>query len=220
VSNSQKNSPEAEIAPDYSMSSDLDKLKPEALTLEARIEALLFIASAAITVNQLAAILDKTPYQVENALNEFAESQKGRGIRLQHTSQGVQLTSAPEAAQDVQKFLHLEETARLTRAALEALAIIAYEQPVTRPQIDSIRGVNSDSVLRTLLRHGLIEEVGRTEGPGRPILYATALDFLSHFGLTSLDDLPALDIEGDLAKLNAQQEEPSPSDSDSDNDYD
>jgi segregation and condensation protein B len=76
---------------------------------------------------------------------------------------------------------------------------------VTRPQIDSIRGVNSDSVLRTLLRHGLIEEVGRTEGPGRPILYSTTPDFLSHFGLSSLDDLPTLDIEADLAKLNGIQ---------------
>lgn len=138
---------------------------------------------------------------VEKALERLEQLQVGRGVRLQWTNQGVQLTSAPEAAQEVENFLQLEETARLTRAALEALAIIAYEQPVTRPQVDAIRGVNSDSVLRTLLRHGLIEEVGRTEGPGRPILYATTPDFLSHFGLTSLDDLPTLDIEADLARL-------------------
>lgn len=189
------------------MSDEVDELNTEPLDLKARVEALLFVASTTTTASQLAAVLGETPHRVENALDELASSLEGRGIRLQRTSQGVQLTSAPEAAQDVENFLQLEETARLTRAALEALAIIAYEQPVTRPQIDAIRGVNSDSVLRTLLRHGLIEEVGRSEGPGRPILYATTVDFLSHFGLASLGDLPTLDIEGDLAKLGAQEEQ-------------
>lgn len=154
----------------------------------------------------MAAVLDETPHRIERALVNLSASLEGRGIRLQHTKKGVQLTSAPEAARDVQSFLHLEDVSRLTRASVEALAIIAYEQPVTRPQIDAIRGVNSDSVLRTLLRHGLIEEVGRTEGPGRPILYATTSDFLGHFGLSSLDDLPALDIESELAELEALQE--------------
>lgn len=203
----QDNSPEAEIAPDYSMPEAVDELEQREIDLPARIEALLFVASAAVSPHQLATVLDETPHRIEKALERLAETQYDRGVRLQHTSQGVQLTSAPEAAADVENFLQLEETARLTRAALEALAIIAYEQPVTRPQVDSIRGVNSDSVLRTLLRHGLIEEVGRTEGPGRPILYSTTPDFLSHFGLSSLDELPTLDIEADLAKLNGVQVE-------------
>ena len=95
----------------------------------------------------------------------------------------------------MQRLLNLESTARLTRAAIEVLAIVAYQQRVTRPQIDAIRGVNSDSALRTLLRHGLIEEVGRSEGPGRPIIYAPAPEFLQHFGLSSLEDLPPLDLE-------------------------
>ncbi|MGD2163137.1 MAG: SMC-Scp complex subunit ScpB [Anaerolineales bacterium] len=197
----QDNSQEAEIAPDYSTLPDVDEFKAGEIDLPARIEALLFVASTAISTNQLSTVLDETPHMVEKALERLEQLQVGRGVRLQWTNQGVQLTSAPEAAQEVENFLQLEETARLTRAALEALAIIAYEQPVTRPQVDAIRGVNSDSVLRTLLRHGLIEEVGRTEGPGRPILYATTPDFLSHFGLTSLDDLPTLDIEADLARL-------------------
>jgi segregation and condensation protein B len=205
VTQSQDNSPEPEIAPDYSTPAEGYELQVSALDLEARLEALLFVASTAITPHQLAEVLDETPHRVEQTLVQLSESLAGRGIRLQHTKKGVQLTSAPEAAREVQTFLQLEDIARLSRASLEALAIIAYEQPVTRPQIDAIRGVNSDSVLRTLLRHGLIEEVGRTEGPGRPILYATTLEFLGHFGLTSLDDLPALDIEGELAELAAVQ---------------
>jgi segregation and condensation protein B len=102
----------------------------------------------------------------------------------------VQLTSAPEYGRDVENMLSVAGPARLTKAALEVLAIIAYEQPVTRPRIDSIRGVNSESVLHTLLRYGLVEEMGRSEGPGRPVLYATTPEFLQQFGLSSVQDLP------------------------------
>jgi len=94
----------------------------------------------------------------------------------------------------VERFLGLEATSRLSRAALETLAIIAYRQPISRPQVDAIRGVNSDGVIRSLLSKGLIEEVGRAEGPGRPILYGTTAAFLQAFGLTSLDELPPLEI--------------------------
>ena len=89
--------------------------------------------------------------------------------------------------------VNLEATTKLSRAALEALAIVAYKQPVTRPAIDAIRGVNSDGVIRSLLNKGLLEEAGRAETPGRPILYQTTLDFLCHFGLSSLDELPPLE---------------------------
>lgn len=124
-----------------------------------------------------------------------------RGIRMQKHAAGYQLTTAPDVAGDVERLLNLEDTSRLSRAALEALAIVAYQQPVTRPQIDSIRGVNSDSVLRTLLRHGLIEETGRSMSPGRPILYSTTSEFLQHFGLGDIKDLPPLDPDqiSDLA---------------------
>ena len=104
----------------------------------------------------------------------------------------VQLTTAPESSAVVERFLGLEVSARLSQAAIEVLAIIAFIQPVTRPQVDQIRGVNSDSSLRTLLSFGLIEEVGRLETPGRPILYATTPDFLQYFGLNSLGELPPL----------------------------
>jgi len=109
----------------------------------------------------------------------------------------VQLVTAPEAASYVERFLGLEARTRLSRAALEALAIIAYRQPITRPEIEAIRGVSSDSVLRTLLRVGLIEEVGRASTVGRPILYGTTFEFLQHFGLRSLHELP--DLEESLA---------------------
>ena len=90
--------------------------------------------------------------------------------------------------------LELETTSTLSQAALETLSIIAYQQPITRPQIDSIRGVNSDGVLRTLLNKGLIDDVGRAEGPGRPILYSTTTEFLKYFGLSSYEELPPLEF--------------------------
>ena len=117
-----------------------------------------------------------------------------RGLRLQRHGGRVQLTTAPEMAEIVERFLGLEATSRLSRAALETLAIVAYQQPVTRPYIEGVRGVSSDGVMKSLLGKGLIQEVGRAEGPGRPILYGTAPDFLQHFGLNSLTELPALAI--------------------------
>ena len=95
----------------------------------------------------------------------------GRGIRLLRYAGKVQLTSAPEYSELIEKYLGIETTSRLSRAALETLAIVAYKQPITRPGIDAVRGVNSDAVLKSLLSKGLIEGIGRTEGPGRPILY-------------------------------------------------
>jgi segregation and condensation protein B len=114
-------------------------------------------------------------------------------MRLQRSGSYVQLITAPDAAPYVERFLGLEARKRLSKAALEALAIVAYRQPVTRPQVDAIRGVNSDSVLRTLLSVGLIEEVGRASTVGRPILYGTTFEFLQHFGLRSMEELPSLE---------------------------
>jgi len=117
---------------------------------------------------------------------------QGRGIRVQRHRQRVRFVTAPEAASVVRAFLGLEAKVRLSRAALETLAIIAYRQPITRPEIDAIRGVSSDGVVRSLLEKGLIEEVGRAQAPGRPILYGTTPRFLELVGLTSLEDLPPL----------------------------
>lgn len=163
------------------------------LSLQARLEALLFVAPEAVPPGQLAEALNVTPRELEKALEQMEQDYAGRGLRLQRHRGRVQLTSAPEAAPLVERFLNLEATTRLSQAALETLAIVAYQQPVTRPQIDSIRGVNSDAVMKNLLSKGLVDEGGRSEGPGRPILYTTTPEFLQHFGLASLKDLPPLD---------------------------
>jgi segregation and condensation protein B len=105
------------------------------------------------------------------------------------------LVSAPESAPYIERFLGLSLSGKLSAAALETLAIIAYKQPVTRPQIEAIRGVSSDGVLRTLISKGLIEEVGRLETVGHPVLFGTTFEFLQYFGLSALSDLPALEIE-------------------------
>ena len=168
---------------------------PRGLSLAAQVEALLFIATEPISSGQLATALETTSTQVENALKELDASFQTRGLRLQRHSGRVQLTTAPETAEAVERFLGLEATTHLSRAALETLSIIAYQQPVTRPQVDSVRGVNSDGVMRSLLNKGLIQEGGRAEGPGRPILYSTTPEFLQHFGLNSLTELPPLERE-------------------------
>jgi segregation and condensation protein B len=155
---------------------------------------LLFVAAEPVAPVHLAEAQDVAPSMIEAALKELEAALFTRGLRLQRHSGRVQLTTAPELAATIERFLGLETTTHLSRAALETLAIIAYQQPVTHPQIDSIRGVNSDSMLKSLLSKGLIIESGRADGPGRPILYSTAPEFLQHFGLNSITELPALDL--------------------------
>ena len=165
------------------------------LSLEAKLEALLFVAPATVSVKQLAEALEVTPREVEKTLETLEAGYAERGIRLQRHKGELRLTSAPQTAPLVERFLDLEATTRLSHAALECLAIVAYQQPVTRPQIDAVRGVNSDTAMRSLLTHGLIEEIGRTESAGRPILYATTAEFLQHFGVSKLEELPPLNLD-------------------------
>ncbi|NWG06401.1 MAG: SMC-Scp complex subunit ScpB [Chloroflexi bacterium] len=162
------------------------------LPLSVKLEAMLFVAAEPVMTAQLATALDVAPSVVERGLNELDASLSSRGLRLQRHAGRVQLTTAPELAELIERFLGLEATSHLSRAALETLAIIAYQQPVTRPQIDSIRGVNSDSMMKSLLSKGLILESGRADGPGRPILYSTTPEFLQHFGLNSILEMPPL----------------------------
>jgi len=155
------------------------------------LEALLFAASSPVSPQQLAETLQEPISAVESGLKDLESIHLvGRGLALQRHAGKVQLTTIPEAATLVERFLGLEATAHLSRAALETLAIIAYRQPVTRPAIDAIRGVNSDGVLRSLLSKGLVQEAGRAETPGKPIIYITTPDFLQHFGLRSLAEMP------------------------------
>ncbi|MCC6567800.1 MAG: SMC-Scp complex subunit ScpB [Anaerolineales bacterium] len=162
------------------------------LSLSAKLEALLFVSGEPVATAQLAAALDVAPSVIERGLNELDASLSTRGLRLQRNAGRAQLTTAPQLAELVEHFLGLEATSHLSRAALETLAIIAYQQPVTRPQIDSIRGVNSDSMMKSLLHKNLILESGRADGPGRPILYSTTPEFLQHFGLNSILEMPPL----------------------------
>lgn len=164
------------------------------LSLTARLEGLLFVAAEPVAAIQLASALDLTVTTVEQGLSELEQELAPRGLRLQRHAGRVQLTTAPELADSVEQFLGLEATSRLSRAALEALAIVAYQQPVTRPGVDAVRGVNSDGVIKSLLSKGLLQEAGRAEGPGRPILYGTTPQFLQHFGLNSLSELPLLNL--------------------------
>jgi segregation and condensation protein B len=178
-----------------------DEALPETNTEQviARLEALLFVAAGSVPPVQLAAALNLPVRTIENHLDileaRLAAEASPHGLRLQRHHGRVQLTTSPETAEDVERFLGLESTSKLSRAALEALAIIAYQQPVTRPEIDAVRGVSSDGVLKSLLSKGLIQEIGRADRPGRPILYVTSSDFLQHFGLNSLEELPPLSTE-------------------------
>lgn len=165
------------------------------LSVEAKLEALLFVAPGTVTVKQLAEALEVAPREVDKALATLEASLAARGIRMQRHKGELRLASAPQTGGLIERFLDLEATTRLSHAALECLAIVAYQQPVTRPQIDAVRGVNSDSSMHSLLAHGLVEESGRAETAGRPILYSTTPDFLQHFGLGKLEDLPPLNLD-------------------------
>lgn len=175
---------------------ELEPIKNEFGDLAARIEAILFVASSPVTAIQISEALTFPLSQVEKALIVLGEKfEKGGGISLQLYSGKYQLTTTAKYAADIERFLGLETTTRLTRAAVETMTIIAYRQPITRPGIDMIRGVSSDGVIKSLLSRGLIQEVGRADGPGRPILFSTTVDFLQHFGLNTLDQLPAYETE-------------------------
>ncbi|MFZ3071493.1 MAG: SMC-Scp complex subunit ScpB [Anaerolineaceae bacterium] len=177
--------------------SDYPELSPIDEANLSKLEALLFAAPGLSSTDQLAQGIGVSKQEVVR-LMEFLGShyEAMHGIRIQRVKNQFQLVTAAEHANLIEKFLGLEVISRLSQPALEVLAIIAYKQPATRPEIDSIRGVNSDTVVRSLLSKGLIEELGRSEAPGRPILYGVTPDFLLYFGLESLDQLPKVDLEG------------------------
>ena len=175
------------------------------MELDAFVESLLFVADRPVALGDLAAAVEADEEKIEQALQTLNARYQGRGIRLQRKSNLVQFVSAPEAGPTIEKFLGLEISGKLSPAALETLAIVAYRQPVTRTQVDAIRGVNSDGVLRSLVRRGLLEEAGRAETVGHPILYGTTFEFLQQFGLESLDKLPTWEELG--KKLQEREKE-------------
>jgi segregation and condensation protein B len=165
--------------------------------ISAAIESLLFVSGRPLEYAELRKLLNVDETELAcglQMLNDQLESQ-GRGIRLQRLGEQVQLVTAPENAHYIAALLDLPMTARLTTAAMETLAIISYRQPITRAQIEAIRGVKSDRAVASLVQHGLVVEIGRAQTIGRPALFATTPEFLQQFGLTSLEQLPGTESE-------------------------
>ena len=197
------------------MASDPDPAPQETRDTRA-LEALFFVSDEPLTSSVIAQALD-TDRRTVDALCERLEQElveRGSGLILRSVAGGWRLFTHPDVASIVEQFVLSSRQARLTKAALETLGIVAYKQPVTRHQVSGIRGVNSDGVLRALVDRGLIEEAGRENAPGRPMLYATTPAFLERLGLPSLASLPSLapllgpDADEDRERL----EEPDPGD--------
>jgi segregation and condensation protein B len=175
----------------------------------AELEALLFVAERPLTRAEIARLGGVDEGVVGARIDELSALLGGRGLRLVTSDERVELATAPEAAALVARYVG-HEGPRLTPAALETLAIVAYRQPVTRGAVERIRGVDSDYVLRGLLHRRLVVELGRAPSPGRPFLYGTGFEFLERFGLPGLDELPPLDADTALGAGPALDGEMSP----------
>ena len=166
--------------------------QPRAELTEAGLEALLFVAEKPLTRAEIASAAGVDRATVDARLGDLEVSLRHRGIRLATNGDHVELVTAPDAGLLIARYTGADAAPRLTPAALETLAIVAYGQPITRAGIERVRGVDADYALRVLMHRRLVVELGRSEAAGRPILYGTGLDFLERFGLTSLQDLPPL----------------------------
>lgn len=180
---------------DQSDANPLPLEQHDPFSLVSALEALLFVSDGAVEVTSLAKVLMVTSEELYTALKALTAQliAHDRGLRLQEHNGKFQLVSAPAYAALIETYLNLDTTTKLSAPALETLAIIAYRQPITRAQIEAVRGVDSAGILRSLVQRGLIEEAGRLEGVGRPIVYNVTTLFMQQFGLTGLDELPALE---------------------------
>ena len=168
------------------------------------LECLLFVAAEPVTPRQVSDVLSVEESQAAALLEDFRHSYvNGGGLQVVRVAGGYQLRTRPEFAPVVSAFLR-PPAQKISRQALETVAIIAYEQPITQPEIDALRGVKSDGVIKTLLERELIREAGRKDAPGRPILYRTTDEFLRHFGLADLTELPKLEESLGAAKPDKQ----------------
>ena len=189
---------ETESAEDRPLPSDiLVDVNGVQLSLSALLESLLFVADEPIEPSQVAKAFDIERQVVEEGLARLDRlyRENGRGLRLLERDETFHLVTLPEAAPAIEIFLSLDLTTKLSGPALEALAVIAYRQPVTRAQVEAVRGVDCAGVLRSLLQRGLVEEVGRLDTVGRPILYGVTDLFMHHFGLTGMAELPPLETQ-------------------------
>lgn len=167
--------------------------QPIGLT-ETTLEALLFVAERPLARREIATLAGVDRETVDALLGDLEVSLRGRGLVLVTSGDRVELTTAVEAGALIARYVGADAV-RLSPAALETLAIVAYRQPVTKSAIERIRGVDSDYTVRSLLHRRLVVELGRSAAPGRPFLYGTGFDFLERFGLSSLEELPPLDVE-------------------------
>lgn len=161
----------------------------------AALEAILFSSNRPLKVRELQQATDLDRNSLEGALEKLRENLEGRGVMLMRHQDEVHLATRPEYASAVRRALRPEVSGRLSHAAYETLAIVAFQQPVSRARIEEVRGVNCESVLTNLELRDLVTEVGRGSGPGQPKLYGTTMRFLQVMGLGSLDDLPSPRIE-------------------------
>lgn len=158
------------------------------------VEALLFVSDKPLSLEVLKEVLEVDKKEIKSAIEELrSEYQSHHSFKLREVAGGYQLVTDSQWSHWLRKLFQKGRSQRLTRPALETLAIIAYKQPITRPEIESIRGVDVDGVIKTLLERGLIKISGRKKVPGRPLLYGTSKRFLEYFGLNSLEELPPLD---------------------------
>ena len=167
--------------------------QPGELT-EAQLEALLFVAERPLSRREIASIARVDRTTVDERLGDLEVSLRGRGLRLVVSDERVELVTAAEAGGLIARYVGADAI-RLSPASLETLAIVAYRQPVTKAAVERIRGVDSDYTIRSLLHRRLVVELGRSDAPGRPFLYGTGFEFLERFGLTTLEELPPLDVE-------------------------
>lgn len=160
----------------------------------AALEAVLFVAQEPLPESELASLVELSKAQVVKELEALGEDldDRGSGLTLRNVGGGWRLYTRPEARPFLERFAHSARVSRLSKAALETLAVVAYRQPVTKAQVSEIRGVDADSALQTLDERGLIEEVGRLAGPGQAVLFGTTQLFLEKTGLASLEELPPL----------------------------
>lgn len=156
------------------------------------IEAVLFVADEPIQMTDLAVLLETPTTEIEELLEELSGEYEGRGIVLRRVAGGWRFGTHPAAAPFLERFVTEQRNPRMSQASLETLAVIAYRQPVSRAQIAEIRGVSADSVVRTLVARGLVEEVARDPGPGQAVLYGTTVAFLERLAINGLDELPRL----------------------------
>ena len=163
-------------------------------TMAGRIEAILFVAGEAVSVKDLAKALRISEQELARYLNELSDEYdyRQRGFLLKRFGENVQLATRPLYSEDVVRLLQPVQQQSLSQAAMETLAVVAYKQPVTRAEVEQIRGVKCDYSLQSLMNKGMIQEIGRKDTIGRPILFGTTDGFLSHFGIRSLEDLPPM----------------------------